>query len=475
MVKTNMLSLSFLSHEDIQAIHDTTLAVLSDVGIALGGDEALALLLEHGAVQKQDRICIPPELVTHCVSLCPQQVVLEGRGSIATLGGGELHVHNLGGARDVLDHPDGSLRPAAARDVAEAARLLDALESATTITPFYTPRDVPPKAMVPTMFAQTVSHTLKPINGPGVQDGREARTLAEMIKVVFGDQAKVSLGVSPVSPLGFPKEISGGIIEVARQGLPLGPLPCPQVGVSAPMTLAGALALQNAEVLAAIVLAQLVTPGLPIIYCGRLAVVDMRSVMPIWGNPEIGIMSAATVQLAHYYHLPVNVYGLCGSGHAVDIQSGYERAINALLPTLAGADELSGIGEMAGGTFSCAAQMVIDDEIIGAIHRVRRGIVVSEETLALEVTARVMGGPMKMYLGEGHTITHMRNEVWLRTLGTQGVDWQGWADSGRETIVDRAQAKAQQILADHEVPPLPDDQSRELERILQSVSQEEPA
>jgi trimethylamine--corrinoid protein Co-methyltransferase len=218
-----------------------------------------------------------------------------------------------------------------------------------------------------------------------------------------------------------------------------------------------------------------VTPGLPIIYCGRLAVVDMRSIMPIWGNPEIGIMSAATVQLAHYYHLPVNVYGLCGSGHAVDIQSGYERAINALLPALAGADELSGIGEMAGGTFSCVAQMVIDDEIVGAVHRVRRGIVVSEETLALEVTARVMSGPMKMYLGEGHTITHMRNEVWLRTLGTQGVDWQGWADSGRETIVDRAQAKAQQILADHEVPPLPDDQSRELERILQSVSQEEPA
>jgi trimethylamine--corrinoid protein Co-methyltransferase len=468
-----MLTLSYLSPEDIRAIHNTTLAILSKTGIALDGDEALALLLEHGATQKQDRVCLPPELVNRCLELCPQQVELEGRGGTATLGDGELHVHNLGGARDVLDYPGGDLRPAGTRDLADVTRLLDALDSVTTITPCYTPRDVPPQLMVPAMFDQTVRHTLKPINGPGVQNANEARALAEMIKVVFGDQARISLGISPVSPLGFPRDISGAIIEVARQGLPFGPLPCPQVGVSAPMTLAGALALQNAEVLASVVLAQLVAPGLPIIYCGRLAVMDMRSVIPIWGNPEIGVLSAATVQLAHFYGLPVNVYGLCGSGNAIDIQSGYERAINALLPVLAGADEISGIGEMAGGIFSCMTQMVIDDEIIAMINRVRRDLVVNEETLALEVTAKVMGGSMKMYLAEAHTLAHMRSEVWMRTLGIQGVDWQSWNDAGRESIIDRAQTKTQQIAAEHVVPPLPDDQSRELERILQSVSHKE--
>jgi trimethylamine--corrinoid protein Co-methyltransferase len=464
-----MLPLSYLSDQDIQAIHQTTLAILSEVGIVLGEGEARALLLDHGATRNDGRVCLPPDLVERCLALCPHEVRLEGRGRQATLGTGELHVHNLGGARDVLDQPEGDLRPATTHDVAEAARLLDALDGVTTVTPFYTPRDVPPSAMVPAMFGHTVRHTLKPINGPGVQSGPEARTLAEMIKVVFGDHPAVSLGVSPVSPLEFPAAIADAILEVARQGLPFGPLPCPQVGVSAPMTLAGALASQNAEALASIVLTQLVTPGLPVIYCGRLAVVDMRSIMPIWGNPEIGIVSAATVQLAHSYKLPANVYGLCGSGSAIDIQSGYERALNALLPALAGADEISGVGEMAGGIFSCPVQMVIDDEIVAMIHRVRRGFAVDEETLAFEVTANVMDGARKMFLGEDHTLDHMRSEVWMRTLGVQGIDWQSWVEGGRETVVDRAKARAAHILAEHEVPPLPDDQSAELDRILASL------
>lgn len=109
--------------------------------------------------------------------------------------------------------------------------------------------------------------------------------------------------------------------------------------------------------------------GLPVIYHGRLAVLDMRSAVPMWGNPEIGLASAATVQLAHHCHLPVNVYGLACSGYALDVENGYERALNALVPALAGADELSGVGKMAGGIFSSNAQMVIDDEIVGMVQR----------------------------------------------------------------------------------------------------------
>ena len=140
------------------------------------------------------------------------------------------------------------------------------------------------------------------------------------------------------------------------------------------------------------------------------------------------------------------------------------------LPALAGADELSGVGEMSGGTFSCPAQMVIDDEIFSMIQRVRRSMVVDEETLALEVTARVMNDPARMYLGQQHTAVHMRSELWMRTLGLQGTDWQTWEKAGRESIVERAQTKARQFNENHIVPPLPDEQSRELERILKHVS-----
>ncbi len=468
------MHLSALSADEIQAIHDATLRILSEVGIVLGNGEARALLLDHGGQERGGRVCLPPDLVEGCLARCPEQVTLRGRGGSITLGKGGLHVHNMGGARDVLDAPGGDLRPATRRDVAESARLLDALASVTSITPLYTPQDVPAPALAAAMLADTLPNTLKPINGPGVQNPREVRLVAEMARVVLGDAPGLSMGVSPVSPLTFPADIAGAILAVAREGLPLGPLPCPQIGVSAPMTLAGALAQQNAEALAAVTLAQLARPGLPVIYCGRLATVNMRTALPAWGSPEIGLVSAATVQIAHRYHLPVNVYGLAGSGFAIDIQSGYERALNAILPALAGADELSGVGEMAGGVCSSNVQMVIDNEIMAMVRRLRRGFAVDGGTLAVEVIARVMDAESHTFLAEPHTVRAMRaGEVWQAELGLQGGDWASWREAGRETVVERAQAEAARILREHEVPPLPDEQLRALEELVQAAAGEE--
>jgi trimethylamine--corrinoid protein Co-methyltransferase len=154
---------------------------------------------------------------------------------------------------------------------------------------------------------------------------KELNLIAQMAQVALGEEAQVPMSASPVSPLNFSGGIAQVMLAIARLRLPFGPLPCPSVGATSPMSLAGSLVQQNAEVLASIVLVQLVAPGLPVIYCGRLSPLNMRNGAPIWGNPEVGIMSAATVQIGHFYHLPVNVYGLAGSGYSADMQNGYER------------------------------------------------------------------------------------------------------------------------------------------------------
>jgi trimethylamine--corrinoid protein Co-methyltransferase len=330
---------------------------------------------------------------------------------------------------------------------------------------------VPGKLMSLAMYRHTLPHTTKPVHGPGVQTAAEVRYAARMSAVVGPPAETLSMGISPLSPLTFPDDVVEAMIETARLGVSLGPLPCPIAGMTAPMSLAGALAQQNAEVLASAVLAQLVRPGLPIIYCGRLAMMEPRTGISVWGGVELGLASAATVQIGHHYGLPVNVYGLSTNAHTLDLQNGYERALNAVIPALAGADELSGIGEMEAGVMSAYAQMVCDNEIAASVRRLRQGFVADEDALAVEVIAAVMDGP-RNFLGQHHTVRYLRaGEVLLTRLAERG-NWEEWSRADREGMTERAQAEAERLLVEYEVPPLTDEQEQALDAIMEEAVNE---
>jgi trimethylamine--corrinoid protein Co-methyltransferase len=388
-----MRFLSALMDQEVEAIHQATLRILAEIGVVLTQAEAREILSGAGATVRGDHVLLPPSLVEQSLAGCPRQVTLRGRGGqTMVLGDGSLHWHNLGGASSVYEPRSGQCRPARVQDVRDATRLLDALDGVTNITPFFTPEDVPGPLMSLAMYRHALPYTTKPLQGPGTQTAVEVRYAARMAAVIGPPAEVLSLGISPISPLFLPDDVAGAIIETARQGITLGPLPCPTAGATAPMSMAGALAQQNAEVLASIVLGQVVQPGLPSVYCGRLAMMEPRTGVSVWGGVELGLVSAGTVQIAHRYGLPVNVYGLSTNANVLDLQSGYERALNSILPALAGADELSGIGEMAAGVMGSYAQMVCDDEIAASVRRLRRGFAVDDEALAVDVIARVMDG-----------------------------------------------------------------------------------
>jgi trimethylamine--corrinoid protein Co-methyltransferase len=467
-----MIRLTVLTAEEVEAIHGATLRILSEIGVVLTQPEAREILAGARATVQGDRVLLPPDLVEREVARCPRQVTIRGRGGeTATLGDGTLHWHNLGGARDVYDPRTGQRHPAALQDVRDSARLLDALDGVTTVTPFFTPQDVPGPLMSLAMYRHALPHTSKPLHGPGTQTAAEARYIARMAAVIGPPAEVLTMGISPLSPLTFPDDIAEAMIETARLGVPLGPLPCPTAGATAPMSLAGALAQQNAEVLASVVLAQLVRPGLPIVYCGRLAMMEPRSGTSVWGGVELGLASAATVQLGHRYGLPVNVYGLSTNAHGMDVQNGYERALNSILPALAGADELSGIGELAAGVAGSYAQMVCDNEIAASVRRLRRGFAVDGDALGVEVMAAAMDGS-RNFLDQRHTVRYLRaGEVFYTHLAERRA-WQDWDESGREGMAERAQAEAERLLAEHEVPPPTEDQERELTAIMRQAERE---
>jgi trimethylamine---corrinoid protein Co-methyltransferase len=467
-----MIRLSIFAEEQVKYIHEATLRVLGETGVVLSHPEGRALLQEAGAALDGERVLLPPELVERTVAQAPRTVTLRGRGgSSRTIGDGSLHWHNLGGARDVFDARSGEKRPAVLQDVRDSARLLDALPRASTVTPFFTPVDVPGEIMSLAMYRHSLPFTTKPLHGPGVQNAAEVRFAAYLAEVIGPPAEVLSLSVSPVSPLLLPDDAAAAIIEIARLGIPFAPLPCPTAGTTAPFSISGALVQQNAEVLAALVLAQVVHPGLPIVYCGRLAMMEPRTGSSVWGGVELGLASAGTVQLGHFYHLPVNAYGFSTNSHVLDVQNGFERALNAAIPALAGADELSGIGEMEAGVMGSYAQMVVDDEIAASVARLRQPLSTETDALAVELIAEVMRGSHN-FMGQKHTRRYLRGGEVLITELAEREPWEVWERGGRQGMGERAQAKAERLLASHEIPPLSPEQERELDTIMEAAERE---
>jgi trimethylamine--corrinoid protein Co-methyltransferase len=461
-----MRELKVLTDIEVEAIHSASLRVLAETGIILTHPQARDILSAAGATVENDRVLFPPVLVNEQVAKSGKKVSIGGRsGMIQTIGDPILHWHNLGGARDIYEAKNSTHRKAMLKDLQDCTRLLDALDGVTTITPFFTPQDVPGHLLSLSMYRHAIPHTTKPLQGPGVQTAQEVQFAIRMASVIGPPQEVFSLSVSPVSPLNLPNDCAAAIIEIARQGIPFAPLPCPTAGTTAPFSIAGSVTQQNCEILAAIVLAQLVHPGLPIIYCGRLAMMEPRTGISIWGGVELGLASAATVQVGHRYGLPVNVYGFSTNSHNLDIQNGFERSLNALIPALAGADELSGIGEMEAGVMGSFAQIVCDNEIAASVRRVLRGFTVDDDALAVDIIAAAMRTSHN-FLGQKHTMRYLREgEVLLTSLAERGT-WETWESSGRMGMAECAQAEAERILQEHQVPPLTQDQENELDAIL---------
>jgi trimethylamine--corrinoid protein Co-methyltransferase len=466
-----MVHLNVLNNEEIEAIHQATLRVLNETGVILTQSEGRSILLDHGAKVQGEKVLLPPDLVENALSHCVSQVSLRGRaGKVETLGDGSLHWHNLGGARDIYDQRSGKRRQATIQDVQQSAILLDALETVTTITPVYTPQDTPGALMSLAMYRHTLPFTTKPVQGPGVQTKIEVKYAVQMAAVIGEPKEILSLGISPVSPLIFPDDVIEAIIEAARLGIAIGPLPCPTAGSTAPFSIAGAVMQQNVEVVTAVVLAQLVQPGLPMVYCGRLAMMDPRT-GSILSGVENSLASAGTVHIGHRYGLPVNVYGFSTTSHTLDIQSGYERAINAIVPALAGADELSGIGEMEAGVMSSLAQMVCDNEIAANVIRTRKGFAADQQALAIDVIANAMQGN-RNFLGQKHTRDFIRSGELLQTRLAERRTWEAWEQDNHYGVAERSQAEAERILREHQVPPLTEAQEYELDKIMAAAEKD---
>jgi trimethylamine--corrinoid protein Co-methyltransferase len=449
----------------IEAIHAASLALLARAGVRVDSPAARDQFLASGcSAAVGDRVLIPAAVVDEALARRPESFTLAARDPAKSLAmdaePAQTYVHNLGGARDVIDPRTGAGRRATVRDQVLASRLMHHLANQHQVTSLWQPGDVPDLLEPLYSFLILAWETDKAVGGPGVSHPFQARYLTDMATAVTGaDGSKgtypVDLAFSPVSPLILGGEVTDALVDqVRRGGAVVEILPCPAAATTAPGTISAAVAQQNAEVLAGVVLTQLVAPGTPVYYGPRLSAVDPRSGVVVSGTPETGVASFAAVLLARRYGLACDCYGPCSDSKVVDAQFGYERMTNALLGLAARPRLLSGIGEFQAGVGSCLEVIAIDDEVLNNAFYALSPRPWDDD--ALDVDAMVDGVLSgRGFLGTKHTRRYIRSEFVTPLLSYRG-SLGDWLAAGRRGLVDLAEEKIADLA---ERPPvgLPDD------------------
>lgn len=463
------------SEETLGKIERTAFRLLAEVGVELEGETARERL--HGAgctVGDDGRTRMPEKVVVWALArVTPHRDYYRRDGSAAfRLGDGAVRFHNGGGPPFVYESGKKARRPAGLHDLAQITRLLDALPHVDEVTPLFGPQDVAPELLPVAATYQMLLNTGKPVSSAALEKAAHVPYVVAMAAACCGGMAQfrarpnLSVSVSPVSPLRFPAEIAETIVAVVAAGAPFHPLPAPSLGATAPITMAAALAQQHAEVLASLVIAAAVREGAPVAYCSRINPINLRTAVSAWGGPEVGMAGAVAARLAHRLGLPCDTYGLATSSDVLDPRFAYQRLANALVPALAGADVLSGVGTAGSGLVGAPEIAVIDDEIIGVLKQITKEIHVDEETLAFEVMKEVIPRD-GVFLAEAQTVTQMRaGAIWIPG------QWAEVSPEAADGMVGAARRQAHALLESHEVEPPADSVLAELDEIKAQARRE---
>ncbi len=449
-----------LHENEIKTIHDVSARLLEEAGIRVNNRSALDKFNQAGAKVdfENARVYISRSMLEEAVNSAPSQVTLCGREEKhdLVLEGTRTYMGTGGTVLNILDSETGKRRPTTLQDLKDVARLVDSLDNIHFfMLPLY-PRGLTAEEVDINRFWWGMVNTSKHIMG-GVYTIEGIREVIRIAAEVAGGQARlrerpiISMVTCVMSPLLMDNTYSNLLMEVARQGIPVVCPAEPMSGATGPATLAGTVAISNAETLSGVVLAQAVNPGTPTIYGTVASIMDMKTGSYLSGAVEMGLINAASAQMARYYGLPIYATAGMSDSKLPDAQAGYEKAATAMLVALAGANF---IHDAAGFLEFCNTlsfeQMVIDDEIIGMCMRAVKGIAVSEDTLAEEVIKRVGSGGN--FLTEPHTLEHFRSELFFPSLSDR-QNRRTWEKEGSRDTFARAQERVRHILAEH--VPLP--------------------
>lgn len=469
-----------LSDEQVQGIHLSSLEVLETVGVRVLHKQALKLFADVGAKVDFDKqtAYLPPALVEQWIKKAPGSFTVYARDETKNLKfeNGITNTVSIQTTPFVYDLDTGQRRSATYADAQNLSTLCDVLEYMADGYCMVHPQDVPEHAAHAYMMMAQITNSSKAIKGRahGKQAARDCIQMAEMLAGGEKDlRAKPNIHVliSTLSPLMLDKVQIEGLMEYVAKGLPCIMASAVMSGATGPVTLPGTIVQTNAEVLAHIILAQMISPGTPVVYGSASTVIDMKTSFMRYGAIEQGLINVAVAQLARYYQIPSRVVGGTTDSKALDYQAGIESTRNLFLATLAGANYVScSAGGIDFGMSTSYEKVLIDHENIATIARMFAGFNTSPEYLSLDVVKDV--GPGGHFLSHDQTLDMFREAHFIPEFANTEA-YSKWVES-KNDIVAKARDRVKDILGHHQKPQMDEHLYNELNHFIKCIEKQTP-
>jgi trimethylamine--corrinoid protein Co-methyltransferase len=481
---SSMPSFRVLTKDSIDAIHWATLDILARSGMKVSYSKGiLEMLQKNGCTVNFDKetVFFPSHIVEECVRKTTKSHMICGRNPKFDykLDGRHIFFITDTETTNTIDLDTGEWKPSTRTDLENLTRVIDAIDIYASGSHITSSLDKPPHVCCLQDYAAALQSTEKPYHDLSIYPQELAPYLVdyvlEIAKAVAGDEK--ALRNRPLGNGEFcvtsPLEVDGRIVEAALKlagfGFPCSVASMSLAGATAPVTLAGALTLTNAEILAGISIIQLARPGTPVTPIYIPGVLDMKNGRLASGAPEEGLLAAAGVEVAKSYGFHAVVFGGTTSAKVPGPQACQEKVTSSLLPVLAGADVVYGFGTLDGGMAASFEELVIDEEICKTLVTLAKGVEVTDETIALDIIEKV--GPKGHFLAEKHTLNHFKKDRFFPVLINRD-SYDVWKEKGGKELVDTAKERVRGILKEHWPTPLDKDVQKEINGILKRAETE---
>lgn len=471
------LHLNILTQSEVQLIHAATLDVLNTLGVKFPSQKALNMLRSHGC-HVDDRSMIvkfPDEVIERYLTMAPPTYTLAAQNPNLDLplDGNHSYLGTDGCGVEILDAFTGEKRTTTKNDVRDVARVADYLDEIAFHWVPISAQDCPPETRSLHELAAIWQVSKKHLQTESIVTEREMLAAIEMAAILAGgrqelrDRPILSIMECTISPLAH----DGGSLEAglvaAEAGLPVGFMTMASCGSTGPVTLAGNLVVGNAEVLSALVLMQMASPGCPVYYAAAQTATDLRTGAYTGGGPEDYLFGAATNVLADFYNVPLSMGAFATGAKEPGWQAAIDNSFSSFMAISTLSDMLLGAGLLHGSRILSYEMLIMDTEIWSILHAMFKGIEVNDETLALDVIREI--GPGGNYLGHYHTRKHMR-ERWRPTIMDRRPyeTWEQMKDGAKEWARD----KAQKILNEYNPDGLDPKVDKELHQLISNLEGE---